>query len=80
MGGTRALTCLEGRKSVEIRKKMALSPERKENEALMNNISQIGGFDYLPFEQSGRKLAQQVRPEWAEQVSSSPQIEGETLA
>lgn len=34
---------------------MGLSPERKENEAFISNISQIQGFSYLAFRQSGRK-------------------------
>lgn len=55
-GGIYAFTCLLVRKSVEFRKKMVLSPQRKENEALISNISQIRGFDYLAFQQSERKL------------------------
>lgn len=42
MGGTSAATCLVARKSVEIRKKIALSPERKENEALTGDIPKRG--------------------------------------
>lgn len=44
------------RSSVEIRKKMVLSPKRKENKALISNISQIREFNYLAFEQTERKL------------------------
>lgn len=43
IGGPYASTCLVARKSVEIRKKIALSPERKEHEALTSHISQVGG-------------------------------------
>lgn len=56
IGGAYALTFLILRSSVEIRKKMVLSPKRKENKALISNISQIREFNYLAFEQTERKL------------------------
>lgn len=41
LGGTSASTCLVARKSAETRKKIALSPERKENESLTSAVSQM---------------------------------------